>query len=564
VATAWTQSSEPGARRTSARGTARRAPYVLSGDDVRSVVLRRVVDGVLTRADSGRGPRLYEIVSETLYAEQQRLAHGEPDPRSSADREFISRVRRALLTGEQHRELVYEIVDRYTREIAGHFDPRVYGLATRVVPAGLSALLHGFTLHHPRAFDIEDRIVIEGQVGALRALAQIGTVILAPTHVSNLDSLVLGSAIHTLGLPPFAYGAGLNLFSNALIGFFMKNLGAYTIDRRKTDPLYRTTLKAYATILLERGQHSLFFPGGTRSRSGGIETHVKKGLLGTAPIAFRHALEGGARNPRVFVVPCTLTYPIVLEASTLVGDYLRAEGGPHYVDVRDEFDRPHRWLDFLRSLRQLDQRVYMRIGQALDWLGNEVDERGTSRDPAGRPVDPARYLMRGGALVEDDARDAEYTRLLASRLAASYRRENVALPSQVLAFVLFERLRRELDQPNLFHFLRSLGPERGVAISAVVSDVAQALSNLATIAKSGDIRPSPELRDADAGRVLDDGLATLTTYHAVPVLERRGDEIHVTDPGLLFYYRNRLDACGLLGTAPVLPSGGCRPGGLPA
>jgi len=527
---------------------------VLSGDDIRSDVLQRVVDGVLSRSENAQGPHLYEVVTETLYAEKQRLAHADPDPRTSDDREFVWHLRRALLIGEPLPELIYEIVDRYTREIAGHFDPRVYRLATRVVPAGLSALLHGFTIHAPKAFDIEDRIVIQGEVGALRALARVGTVILAPTHVSNLDSLVLGSAIHTLGLPPFAYGAGLNLFSSALVGFFMKNLGAYTVDRRKTDPVYRSTLKEYATVLLERGQHTLFFPGGTRSRSGGIETHLKMGLLGTAPIAFRHALEAGAPHPRVFVVPCTLTYPIVLEASTLVGDYLRSEGGPHYLDARDEFDRPQRWLDFLASLRQLDERVYLRIAPPLDWLGNAVDERGISHDPAGRPFDPARYLMRRGVLVEDDERDAEYTRQLASKLTAAYERESVALAANVLAFVLFERLRSELVQPNLFRFLRSLGPERGVPVGAVLSDLARALSDLASIEKRGDIKCSSELRDTNAPGVMKDGLATLTAYHAVPVVERLGDEIHVTDPALLFYYRNRLDACGLLGTGPVLPS----------
>ena len=51
-----------------------------------------------------------------------------------------------------------------------------------------------------------------------------------------MDSLVLGYAIYRLGLPPVIYGAGLNLFSNPLVGFFMHNLGAYTVDRRKRDP----------------------------------------------------------------------------------------------------------------------------------------------------------------------------------------------------------------------------------------------------------------------------------------------------------------------------------------
>jgi glycerol-3-phosphate O-acyltransferase len=35
---------------------------------------------------------------------------------------------------------------------------------------------------------------------------------MVPTHQSNLDSLLVGYVIYMMSLPPFAYGAGLNLF----------------------------------------------------------------------------------------------------------------------------------------------------------------------------------------------------------------------------------------------------------------------------------------------------------------------------------------------------------------
>ena len=68
------------------------------------------------------------------------------------------------------------------------------------------------------------------------------------------------------GLPPTTYGAGKNLFSNPFISFFMRNLGAYRVDRRLRFELYKDVLKEYSTVLLEHGYHSLFFPGGTRCR----------------------------------------------------------------------------------------------------------------------------------------------------------------------------------------------------------------------------------------------------------------------------------------------------------
>ncbi len=237
--------------------------------------------------------------------------------------------------------------------------------------------------------------------------------------------------IHRLGLPPFAYGAGLNLFSNALVGFFMRNLGAYTVDRSKGDPLYRQTLKEYATVLLEH-EESI----------GRNRTETQVGLLGTVPVALRHGLEAGTPR-RHFVVPCTLTYPLVLEAASLVDDFLRAEGRARYVDARDELDRPSRWFDFLRELLDLDLVIHVHFGKPMDVVGNDVDADGESLDPRGRQIDPSGYFSVAGSLSEDAQRDAEYTRMMAARLIASYRTDTVAVPTSVLAYAVFECLRRE-------------------------------------------------------------------------------------------------------------------------
>jgi glycerol-3-phosphate O-acyltransferase len=430
-------------------------------------------------------------------------------------------------------DLLIPLVDRYAREIAGRFDPRVYRVATRLVPPALSALLHGLSWRDPRIFDVEDSIRVAGETDALRAVVRKGTVILAPTHVSNLDSLVMGSVINRLGLPPFAYAAGLNLYSNAIVGFFLRHLGAYTVDRQKSDPIYRETLKEYATVLLEQGQHTLLFPGGTRSRSGAVETHLKKGLLGTAPIAFRHALEAGAARPRIYIVPCTLTYPLVLEASAMIEDHLRSAGHPPEESGRSgEYDQPRQWLRFLRGLRHLNEHVHVRFSRPLDCLGNEVDIGGASHDRNGPEIDPAQGLMANGRLVEDAARDASTTRTLAERIVEAYRRDNLALPTSVVAFAL-----------------GSLGARAEAAEDEVRRVVARALHDLARLERAGAVHLAPELRDLDPSGVIDLALATFATYHALPVIERRGDCLHVGDPNLLLYYRNRLQGYGILGEA---------------
>ena len=167
---------------------------------------------------------------------------------------------------------------------------------------------------------------------------------------------------------------------------------------------------------------------------------------------------------------------------------------------------------------RLDLQIHLRVGRALDPMGNEVDSGGRSRDRRGREIDPARYLMVDGAPVEDEARDAEYTRVLAERIVATYRRDTVALPTSVLAFAVFDRLRSRAQQPDLFRFLRGLGPDAG-------------------------------LEGLGADGLVREALGTFGTYHAKPVLELRAGRVVVGDPNLLFYYRNRLDGHGLVGSS---------------
>lgn len=519
-------------------------PGVLSGARIADEVVRRVRSRVVDGSDA----HIEQLLYETIYREQLRLADNDSDPRVEVDRAFIRTLRHDLAHARspQLQQLVHSVLTHYTEEISGHFDPRVYKLATTVIPPALGALLHG---GRPslRMFDVRERVLLEGEVSALQWAARAGTVVLVPSHVSNLDSLLLGYAIFALGLPPFAYGAGLNLFSNAIIGYFMRNLGAFTVDRKKQDPLYLDTVKEYATVLLEHGQHMLFFPGGTRSRSGAIESHLKLGFLGAAVSAFGNRRARDAESKPIFFVPCTLTYPLVLEGASLIDEFLRREGGPHFVDVRDEFERPERWYDFLRQLAELDLQVHVRFGTPLDIVGNKVDVRasGISRDRRGRPVDPVRYLYRDGAVVHDPDRDAQYTRLLADEIAQGFRGESVALPSSVLAYAVFRRLRARYPTLDVLRLLRVLGPHASITLSELRPELDILLAKVSQLSAASAIHLSPELQGAGVQDVLESGAKTLSSYHREPVVVLEGDLLRIHDPNLLLYYRNRLAGYGL-------------------
>src|SRR5207249_4036340 len=112
-------------------------------------------------------------------------------------------------------------------------------------------------------------------------------------------------------------------------------------------------LKTYSCVLLERGYHTLFFPGGTRSRSGGVERKLKLGLAGTGIEAFARSAERGRLQP-VFFVPATINYLLTLEAETLVDDFLQEEGKSRYIIDDDESTRLGRIAAFMQKLLKMD------------------------------------------------------------------------------------------------------------------------------------------------------------------------------------------------------------------
>lgn len=521
-------------------------------------VRARVLDERAVAAARGGQP-LEQVLNETLFHEKRRLARANDRDDARAFYQDIA-VRLARASDGELQRMLSSVVSRYIAEIEGHFNPRIYKLATRALPLGTGALLNAMSAR--RLFvngtipSFDNRLQVHGDTDLLHRLTERGTVLYVPTHSSNLDSIILGLGLYQRGLPPATYGAGLNLFENRIIGFFMQNLGAYTVDRLKTDPLYRDTLKAYATVVLEYGRPQLFFPGGTRNRSGAVERYLKKGLLGTALAAYRHGLQRG-EDRRLYVVPVTVNYPLVLEASTLIDDYLQEAGRSRYIIMDDEFSQLERWAAYGRGLFALDMHIHLRFGAAFDPMGNDVSPSGDSLDPNGRVIDPSGYLREGGPfgeITEDPARDAEYTRMLARRVVDAYMENNIACSTHVVAYAVFHALWQQLQPRDVYRFLRALGAGDGAElhVDALLPTLETLLWQLRGMAKEGRIQLGPFVDEGSAETVLLRTQRSLASYHAHPVLEREGDLLRVGDPNLLFYYRNRLEGYGLLGAADLL------------
>jgi glycerol-3-phosphate O-acyltransferase len=429
-------------------------------------------------------------------------------------------------------------------QIHNEFSPKTYQLATGVGPGALGRLLRGF--HPARFFDsslvASERIRVTGEIETFRALIQRGTIILAPTHLSNLDAPVIGFGLYHCGLPPFVYGAGLNLFTQPVMAYFMSRLGAYTVDRTRRSNLYKAALKAYSTEALASGHHSLFFPGGTRSRSGTIEARVKKGLLGTGLAAWQAKLARGEPQSDVFVVPCSLSMSLVLEAETLISDSLLREGRGRYIIVDDEFSETRTILGFLKRMMAFDDPVQIVFGQPMDLMGNPVDAEGISHDPQGRAIDRLSYVTnRAGEVVKDTQRDRIYTDRLGQKLIDAWHRDTTALPTHIAAFAAWAILSSRHPQLDAYRLVRLDASNRAVPFPHFLTAIARTVRALQDLRTSGSVRLGAP---TDPETIAAQALKQFASFHTLPALHRLNEEVHISME-LTLYYRNRLIGFGL-------------------
>jgi len=513
-------------------------------------VVSRIVNRSMEDSQLSTGTPLVQLLNDTIYQEKKRLksrANSVTTKARNEDRQFWDKIQKALphANDSKLKELLHDVSKRFVSEVVGNFNPKVYETSVKVLPVGLSLLLNALSptriiQNFPKVPSLENNILISGQAETLQRLAQKGTIMMVPTHLSNLDSPVIGWSIYKLGLPPFTYGAGLNLFSNPLLSFFMQNLGAYRVDRRKKAPIYKDILKEYAACCLEYGYHSLFFPGGTRSRSGMLERKLKKGLLGTAAVAYTNNLIRKKHNPKIFIVPCTLNYHLVLEAETLVEDYLKEAGKARYIIEDDEFSDIRRILQFVKGLGTLNSQIHVSLGQAFDPFGNRVDEDGESYDNRGRHIDISRYVMRDGVPTIDNQRDREYTNELSLKIAQEFSAQNMIMVTHLVAHVCFSMLERKNPSMDLYRLLHTGGDITHIMIMEVEQEIDRVMDQLIRLREAGEIRLEPWLAGRNGTQILDRALKFFKTYHTKNALERRGDRIVAGDMNLLYYYRNRL------------------------
>jgi glycerol-3-phosphate O-acyltransferase len=269
-----------------------------------------------------------------------------------------------------------------------------------------------------------------------------------------------------------------------------------------------------------------------------IERRLKLGLLGSAVAAFTTNCVRRVDRP-VWLVPTTINYALVLEAETLVKDWLMEEGQARYIIEDDEFSQIDRWFAFFRKMVGMRGACIIRFGEPIDAFGNRVDGRGRSLTPTGRAIDPGGYVEHRGKPVVDPSRDAAYTRELGEVLGQRYEEDTVLMSTQVVAHVLFRELVQSTPGMDLFARLRLRG-EIGIDREVLCRELGEARDRLQALEAKGRVRTSDVVKEDTPSELLERALNFWNGYHDSTAAALEGDRVVLGDPSLLLYYQNRL------------------------
>jgi glycerol-3-phosphate O-acyltransferase len=515
-------------------------------------------------------PKLYNLIAQVIFSERTRIKETpwKVDPPNEA--QFWNRIRKQLVDSETEtkakaketqRTALRTIIHRYSTEIVGTFSINAFRFARKFLTAFFNRLLNAAIERWWRFLSkrnrMHERIQVFGDVDMIRSLFSQGTVIVVPTHFSNLDSILIGYAMdQIMGLPSFSYGAGLNLYNSGLPAFFMNRLGAYRVDRRKKNPIYLETLKAMSMLSIVRGTNSLFFPGGTRSRSGELEKRLKLGLMGTAVEAQRVLCQkalGEMDNPqssapkpkKVFIVPLAVSYHFVLEAPFLIHQHLQITGKERYLKGRSEGNSLREWFRFVWQFFAQKSDIILSFGKPMDVVGNSVDANGTSFDPRGNVLNISDYFTTEGGITQDLQREEEYTRILADRIVDRFYRDTIVLSSHIVAFTAFNMFRNAYDNMDLYALLRLPTDDIEFPKDNFIAAVAAVQKALIELADKDRLKLS-EAALLSPQELVEDGIKYLGVYHVhKPLVVNKKGNLESDDFYTLYFYHNRLENFGL-------------------
>jgi len=497
-----------------------------------------------------------ELIAKAYYNEKIRLKTDpyKIDPKD--EKPFWGSIKKRLTRiaiGESINEtndlkvIVEEIVNRYAGEILGGFKINTYKFAQKMIPTLLRRLLNSasarnFARFYSNKFVLSERLLYAGDIDLIRSIAPNVTLVFVPTHFSNLDSMLVGWTINGIGVPPVTYGAGLNLFRSKPLAYYISRLGAYKLDRRKKNDLYLTTLKKYSQLLIEEDCNSLFFPGGTRARSGALETRFKLGLLGTVVEAqYQNCKRKPDNFKKVVLVPTTINYYFVLEAKQLIEQHLKKTGKEKYYSNSETDIKGFRTiLQYIWNFFSSSSQTAVTFGQPMDVFGHRINQNLESIDKHGRAINIANYFKKEGEFLSDDQRNMTYTQFLGEHILSAFRRGTIVFTSQIVAFVAYQMIKRLYPKLDLYDLLRLPEDDRLIPYEDFSQNLYQLINHLKEKVDKEEILIDPNvLKPIDD--VIEHGINNLGVYHNERPLKINEEGLLTSENmNLLYYYHNRL------------------------
>lgn len=488
---------------------------------------------------------LPEIINSSVTTETKLIKIEKNRKIKRRKLQFIRKTKIKLRENNvNHKIIIEDFIRHYLKEINANFRLSLFPILEFILPIVLNFLFYTITLlqffkNFLGQAIIRKKIIIRGNKNLIRSLDKKGALVFVPTHVSHIDSLVVAYALLKLKVKPPIWGAGLNLFTNFFLSFLMNSVGCYKIDRRKKNILYLETLKEYSTYQISKKQNSLFYPGGTRSRTGGLETKLKLGLLGTVTKAFLGKVKENKEQSEIYIVPITLSYSVVPEAECLSYEnffgkikhkrmlrFLQRRLSKIYLEIRRYY-----------NLMRLNSHVYCTFGDPIDPLGNNVNTEGVSIDSAGVPVDFKKPID-----LNDLSQAKKLTIQLGEVISNNYFALSTVIPTQIFLYAIVEYI--TLNNPGLSdaELVRLNNDDNIVTKLQLKIRIKRIIKKLKEIQKTKGIALDPIIEIENVDKIIELGIDTYTKEYNAKPITINGDYVVPNKIPLIWYYSDRIRA----------------------
>lgn len=492
-----------------------------------------------------------DLLEESIRTEKKlaRIEKSQKD-KSLEKLKFIKSIRTKLRKSDKDSvgKEIKRLAEYYSQEIHGNFNRFVYSFLHWITPIGLNFMLNSFSIvqffkNFRGTKELRNKIIIRGNIGLVKKLQKFGSIVIVPTHISNFDSVVISHMIHSAGLNPPIWGAGLNLFKGFTVSYVMNNMGCYKVDRRKKNKIYIETLKQYSKYHLEEGYNSIFYPGGTRSRSGAIEKDLKLGLVSTVVSAFIDNIKKGKLKSNIYVVPVALSYTVVPEAESLALEhYLGREKKKQILkDIKAKATLLGRMIKKLWNNIMQNNPIYMTFGNPIDPFGNIVNSEGVSIDKYGIPINVANIIKdEKGNFIDDEKIRKDLTAKLGKKISENFYKINVIMPTQIYLFSIIQYLKNK--NPGLSNTeLVSIRPELNhIPEKELKDEISRVIKMVKDKALKEGLKLNSMVRRGDAEKIFTYGTRVYTSGYASKTVDYRKKQIIPKKIATIMYYASRL------------------------